>query len=114
MTRNGACAMHLKIYHELQQLLSELCDAGLSEADFVRLEELLLGDPQPRRCYIEYIDMHCKLLLISLSHSSSSRLSRVDPPCPSASEPPGGMKPKPAAPSADVPTLRERRRWFFM
>src|SRR5207253_3413277 len=47
---------------ELQRLLSALCDTHVSEADHVRLEELLDRDQECRRMYLEYVDMHARLL----------------------------------------------------
>ncbi len=48
---------------ELQRLLSALCDGQLSEADNSRLEQLLASDDECRRMYLEYVDMHARLLL---------------------------------------------------
>jgi hypothetical protein len=48
---------------ELQRLLSVLCDAELSDAQQDRLEELLEADAESRRLYLEYVDMHARLLL---------------------------------------------------
>jgi ferric-dicitrate binding protein FerR (iron transport regulator) len=47
---------------ELHRLLSGLCDGLLSEADRARLEELLAADPECRRVYLEYVDVHARLL----------------------------------------------------
>ncbi len=47
---------------ELQRLLSGLCDGQLSEADLARLDELLAADPECRRLYLEYVDVHARLL----------------------------------------------------
>jgi hypothetical protein len=47
---------------ELQRLLSGLCDGKLAEADLARLEELLAADPECRRLYLEYVDLHARLL----------------------------------------------------
>src|SRR5215813_4801637 len=46
---------------ELLRLLSTLCDEQLSDADQSRLEELL-GDEDARRLYLQYVDMHGRLL----------------------------------------------------
>src|SRR5262245_16190134 len=46
---------------ELLRLLSTLCDEQLSDADQSRLEELL-GDEDARRLYLQYVDMHARLL----------------------------------------------------
>lgn len=48
---------------ELQQLLSALCDGELTEAQYSRLEELLDTAPESRLLYLEYLDMHARLLL---------------------------------------------------
>jgi ferric-dicitrate binding protein FerR (iron transport regulator) len=47
---------------ELQRLLSALCDGALSEAQQARLEQLLNADPECRLQYLEYLDMHARLL----------------------------------------------------
>src|SRR5205809_7177413 len=46
---------------ELLRLLSSLCDEQLTEADQLRLEELL-DDEEARRLYFQYTDMHARLL----------------------------------------------------
>ena len=46
---------------ELLRLLSTLCDEQLTDADQSRLEELL-GDEDARRLYLQYVDMHGRLL----------------------------------------------------
>jgi hypothetical protein len=48
---------------ELQRLLSALCDGQLTELARVRLEELLAGDVEARRQYLEYVDLHARLLV---------------------------------------------------
>src|SRR5262245_37829769 len=52
-----------EIRRELQRLLSALCDGELTETEHARLEELLDADAECRRLYLEYIDMHARLLL---------------------------------------------------
>jgi hypothetical protein len=47
---------------ELERLLSALCDGALTEAEHARLQELLDSNPDCRRCYLEYLDMHARLL----------------------------------------------------
>jgi hypothetical protein len=49
---------------DLQRLLSALCDGELTEAQHVRLEELL-ADADCRRLYLEYVDFHARLLMHS-------------------------------------------------
>src|SRR5581483_376747 len=46
---------------ELLRLLSALCDERLTESEQVRLEELL-GDHESRQLYLQYLDMHARLL----------------------------------------------------
>jgi hypothetical protein len=52
-----------EIRQELQRLLSGLCDGGLGEAEHARLQELLHADAGCRRTYLEYVDMHARLLM---------------------------------------------------
>jgi hypothetical protein len=52
-----------EIRRELQQLLSALCDGVLTEGQCARLEELLAADPECRRQYLEYVDVHARLLV---------------------------------------------------
>ena len=52
-----------EVRHELQGLLSALCDGQLSEPQHARLEELLAADAECRRLYLEYVDLHARLLL---------------------------------------------------
>jgi hypothetical protein len=47
---------------ELLQLLSALCEDALTTEQHARLEELLESDGECRRQYLEYIDMHARLL----------------------------------------------------
>ena len=46
---------------ELDRLLSILVDDELSETEHARLEELLRGDEECRRFYLEYVDLHVRL-----------------------------------------------------
>jgi ferric-dicitrate binding protein FerR (iron transport regulator) len=55
--------MNPEAQHELQRLLSALCDGQLAEEQRGRLEELLAADPDCRRAYLEYIDLHARLLM---------------------------------------------------
>jgi hypothetical protein len=55
--------MNPEVRRELQRLLSELCDGQLSEAGHARLEELLDADEACRRSYLEYLDMHARLVV---------------------------------------------------
>ncbi len=54
--------MNPEIRAELQRLLSELCDGQLTEAGHARLETLLNADEACRRLYLEYLDMHARLM----------------------------------------------------
>jgi ferric-dicitrate binding protein FerR (iron transport regulator) len=51
-----------KVRLELDQLLSTLCDGALDDAGHARLEEMLTADAECRRHYLEYIDLHARLL----------------------------------------------------
>src|SRR5262245_10090095 len=57
---------------ELIRLLSSLCDEQLGEAEHARLEELL-ADADARRFYLQYVDMHSRLL----THPSIGRASSL-------------------------------------
>jgi anti-sigma factor RsiW len=46
---------------ELLRLLSSLCDGQLNESEQARLE-VLLSDEEARRLYLQYVDMHARLL----------------------------------------------------
>src|SRR5581483_1951739 len=46
---------------ELRRLVSDLCDGELTDAGQARLEELL-AQPDGRRLYLEYVDLHARLL----------------------------------------------------
>jgi ferric-dicitrate binding protein FerR (iron transport regulator) len=54
--------MNPQVQLELERLLSALCDGALTEEDHGRLEELLAQDASCRRYYLEYVDMHARLL----------------------------------------------------
>lgn len=47
---------------ELPRLLSGLCDGTLTDAEHAQLEDLLARDEASRRVYLEYMDMHARLL----------------------------------------------------
>lgn len=51
-----------EVRQELQRLLSALCDGTLSAVEHSRLEALLAADEACRRMYLEYVDMHARLL----------------------------------------------------
>src|SRR5688572_3487950 len=48
---------------ELQRLLSALCDGQLSHEEQQRLNDWLASDVECRRLYLEYVDMHARLLV---------------------------------------------------
>jgi ferric-dicitrate binding protein FerR (iron transport regulator) len=50
------------VRQELQRLLSALCDSQLTDVQHARLEKLLDADAECRRLYLEYLDMHARLL----------------------------------------------------
>jgi ferric-dicitrate binding protein FerR (iron transport regulator) len=53
--------MNADTRRELEALLSAQCDGELTDAEHARLEHLL-DDPACRQCYLEYMDMHARLL----------------------------------------------------
>src|SRR5262245_60905288 len=55
--------MSPEIRVELERLLSALCDGALTEAQHARLEQLLQADAECRRFYLEYVDLHARLLV---------------------------------------------------
>ena len=48
---------------ELDGLLSALCDDRLTAAEHDRLEQLLDADVECRRHYLQYVDIHARLLV---------------------------------------------------
>ncbi|HTD78685.1 MAG TPA: FecR domain-containing protein, partial [Chloroflexota bacterium] len=54
--------MNTDMRRELEHLLSALCDGALTEVEHTRLEQLLGTDEACRRFYLEYVDMHARLL----------------------------------------------------
>ena len=48
---------HLQ-HEELVQLLEALCEDQLDRDGVTRLEELVLGDDDARRLYLEYVSLH--------------------------------------------------------
>lgn len=69
-----------QVRQELQRLLSELCDGQLSPAGQARLEELLDADADCRRLYLEYLDVHARLLVNSGAETEFSQPSSGEPP----------------------------------
>jgi hypothetical protein len=96
---------------ELERLLSALCDGSLAQAQQARLEQLLDADAECRRHYLEYMDLHARLLV----HPG---LSGKDP-LPSDATLPGGsgfpagsapgMSARPLSPTPGRPAPQRRR-----
>jgi negative regulator of sigma E activity len=99
------------IQEELQRLLSALCDGELTESQHARLEELLQADTECRLCYIEYVDMHARLLSHPHLEGDLPRSAGVN----DAAVPAGTAHAEPItpamgpAPSAAVPRARAKR-----
>lgn len=55
--------MSPEVRSELQRLLSALCDGELTAGEHARLEELLASNPECRRLYLQYLDMHARLVV---------------------------------------------------
>ena len=54
--------MRPEIREEMQHLLSALCDREISDPEFARLETLMSADAECRKIYLDYMDMHARLL----------------------------------------------------
>jgi hypothetical protein len=54
--------MSPQVRQELQRLLSALCDGELTDTQHARLETLLDADLDCQHLYLEYLDMHARLL----------------------------------------------------
>ncbi len=92
---------------ELQGLLSALCDGELTEAQHARLEELLRADPECRRLYLEYLDLHARLLV----HPRFGGGASFPPEPASLATTPGEHSPIPgAAGDGAAPAPRRGRR----
>ena len=71
---------------QLEQLLSQLCEDSLCEEQHAQLEALLEQHADCRRFYLEYLDLHARLLLhprLSLGlplQSTTSAVEAVDLP----------------------------------
>jgi hypothetical protein len=85
-----------EVRRELLRLLSALFDGRWSDARHARLEELLDADAECRRLYLEYVDLHARLL-------THPRLA------PDAARPAAPATVGPDAPRA-TPALSDRRR----
>jgi ferric-dicitrate binding protein FerR (iron transport regulator) len=90
--------MSPEVQTELRRLLSALCDGMLSDDQHARLEQLLDADEECRREYLQYMDMHARLL-------SHPRISEAVPQ--SLGE---GLSADPPAVPAQPPVPNRRRR----
>src|SRR5688572_1367859 len=62
---------------ELMQLLSALCDGELTDLEHGRLDELLAQGADARQIYVQYIDLHVRLM-VHPELAGSSGLAKVD------------------------------------
>src|SRR5262245_62404393 len=60
---------------ELLKLLAILCDRQLTDAEHERLESVLSGSASARRVYLQYLDLHSRLLM----HPGLSKGRRMPP-----------------------------------
>jgi hypothetical protein len=58
---------------DLKRLLSALCDGELTVGELARLEAILQADAECRRFYLEYLDMHARLLVHPLLSAGTPR-----------------------------------------
>lgn len=82
--------MNAEVRGEVQRLLAALCDGQLTEGEHVRLQELLDADAECRRLYLEYLDLHARLLThptlgggamsSTYQPEASARARRIPPP----------------------------------
>jgi ferric-dicitrate binding protein FerR (iron transport regulator) len=87
-----------EVRRELQGLLSALCDGQLTEAQQSRLEQLLVADAECRRHYLEYVDLHARLLVHPRFRAEEA-------------SPPSNPAPSTEAPSPEhIPPLSRGRR----
>jgi hypothetical protein len=95
-----------EVRSELQRLLSALCDGQLTPEQHDRLEELLAGDAECRRQYLEYVDVHARLL--GHPHLGGGRAPRPteEQPVPSPESPLPG--PPARRPTESRPAFRGR------
>jgi hypothetical protein len=87
---------------ELQRLLSALYDDTLTDAQHARLEELLRADAACRRLYLEFTDLHARLLVHPRFAGESPVTRAIEP----AATTPVGISPHSAS-GAEL--LRPRR-----
>ncbi len=48
--------------HDLGPLLASLCDESITPDQLAHLEKSLRTDPEARRFYLEYLDLHASLI----------------------------------------------------
>src|SRR5262245_48251439 len=100
--------MSPQVRAELQRLLSALCDGELTGAQHARLEQLLQADAECRRYYLEYVDLHARLLV----HPHLGAATTLPPGEGLADVTAGGSLPDAAAslsPGARAPARGRRR-----
>ena len=99
-----------ELRHELDLLLSALCDGDASPEQIDRLEGLLRSNPECRVFYLRYVDMHSRLM----QHPSLwQRLAEENVP----NIPPGAIAPPPAdSPAPLLGFLRDvgQQGWVFL
>src|SRR5690242_6014086 len=76
----GRRPMSPEVRLELLRLLSALCDGTLTEPQHLRLEHLLGADAECRRMYLQYTDLHARLLTHPLS--AGTPLPAAEAPAP--------------------------------
>ncbi len=96
--------MSPEVRSELLRLLSALCDSELGDAQHARLGELLEADPECRRQYLEYLDLHARLLTHP-HHPASQTPSPSERPTLAEEQ----LRPMPAPVSSTARTGRPRR-----
>src|SRR4051794_7774770 len=83
---------------ELPRLLAALCDGDLPPEQHARLEQLLATSPEHRRQYLEYVDLHARLLSHTLPGTGAAPPSaegRAASPAPLPDPPAGESRPAP-------------------
>jgi ferric-dicitrate binding protein FerR (iron transport regulator) len=90
---------------ELHGLLSGLCDDALTPAERARLEQLLEADAECRAHYLQYVDMHARLLAHPQGTSTVSAAEAFATP----NGAPVLTGPQPAGESTPAGTTRRRR-----
>jgi hypothetical protein len=101
---------------ELERILSALCDGGLTEEQNARLEQLLRADGECRRFYLQYMDLHARLLTHPISSAQpADELVSVDADQALVAllhhAPPGNGTSTGATPARRLPALRQAVRY---